>query len=308
MSDDPGVGAPSYPKADVNSPRVSTYLRVKTLWLLCIPGVGLLLLGFAGDRWGWWADLGYTTNILAGVTAACFGVPIAAAVLQRFLRAENELLRRREILAIAQRTVSAIAESLDRLSADKADYMAGLIDQTRERIHAVDSRINPDFRFDPPPDLEDVQRSTRTVLDAAQQCGFGRETVNEAEFLSMRNRWRVFNETVRVQAELVGVRVVSDDVARNITHDFEHIENDALYAWLDAPGPDFCVVDLRSMMKSIREHGFPSDEISRYDLIVHGINGQLLEIVDTLNNLEGLRIEVQRAQSDLVNATHDGLW
>lgn len=52
-------------------------------------GVSGFALGLVGDLQGWWGGLGYTSNVLAGLTGAFFGIPFAVAVLQRVLRDDN---------------------------------------------------------------------------------------------------------------------------------------------------------------------------------------------------------------------------
>ena len=63
-------------------------------------GVCGFVFGLIGDLNRWWAELGYTSNVLAGATGACFGIPFAVLVLQRLLRddltrAEHTRLARR---------------------------------------------------------------------------------------------------------------------------------------------------------------------------------------------------------------------
>src|SRR3712207_5152553 len=52
---------------------------------LAFAGVCGFIVGLIGDLNGWWAGLAFTSNVLAGTTGACFGIPFAVLVLQRIL-------------------------------------------------------------------------------------------------------------------------------------------------------------------------------------------------------------------------------
>ncbi|WP_433032793.1 hypothetical protein [Actinomycetospora sp. CA-053990] len=60
------------------------------LRFLWVPGIALLCIGIIGDVQNWWDELGYTSNMVAGATGACFGVPIAYFVIQRLSRERDE--------------------------------------------------------------------------------------------------------------------------------------------------------------------------------------------------------------------------
>ncbi|MGV9364252.1 hypothetical protein [Amycolatopsis sp. NPDC003731] len=67
-----------------------------------IAGFGLILLaiGIAGDANDWFSSLPFLTNILSGITSACFGIPLALVFLQWLTSLQSEELRKRSIMRL----------------------------------------------------------------------------------------------------------------------------------------------------------------------------------------------------------------
>jgi hypothetical protein len=63
---------------------------------LLVAGVGFVILGLLGDERGWWSDRPFLTNLLTAIAGACFGIPLAIAVLQSLSRLQGHLYERRK--------------------------------------------------------------------------------------------------------------------------------------------------------------------------------------------------------------------
>src|SRR4051794_37472478 len=68
----------------------------KLIATLISAGLAFFTIGLVGDLFDWWDKLGFVSNVIAGTTGACFGIPFAVVVLQRVLRSEQDLRERRE--------------------------------------------------------------------------------------------------------------------------------------------------------------------------------------------------------------------
>ena len=55
--------------------------------VMCLLGVGLVVLGWIGDSRGWWKDRPFLTNLVSSVTTALFGIPFALVILERIANA-----------------------------------------------------------------------------------------------------------------------------------------------------------------------------------------------------------------------------
>jgi len=55
--------------------------------VMCLLGVGLVVLGLIGDAHDWWKDQPFLTNVMSSVTAALFGIPFALVILGRIAKA-----------------------------------------------------------------------------------------------------------------------------------------------------------------------------------------------------------------------------
>jgi hypothetical protein len=91
---------------------------------LALLAVVLLAVGVTGDVRNWWDDLGFVSNVLAGATGACFGIPFAVLILQRILKDEEKRreagdLRRRldRELRVVHTLAHGILHNFSRISA-----------------------------------------------------------------------------------------------------------------------------------------------------------------------------------------------
>lgn len=186
-------------------------LNIRSLWLLWIPGAALLAIGVVGDFNHWWDNFGYSTNILAGLTAACFGVPIAATVIQWFLRMETRRQRRQEVAALVRRSIEEICNALIDLSAKEAGAVVALADSVVVEIQ--------DLAFDDPRvalselrRIENGQRQVEQLVRRFLALGASSEALVASRESSIRNRWRLINETLLFQAESLDMLLISDDL------------------------------------------------------------------------------------------------
>src|SRR5262245_48568765 len=51
-------------------------------------GALLMVLGIVGDGFGWWNSRPFTTNLISGVTGACFAIPLALIGLRALSEAQ----------------------------------------------------------------------------------------------------------------------------------------------------------------------------------------------------------------------------
>lgn len=73
--------------------RASRPLKVLVVTLPLV-GVFLLTLGLAADQFGWWTTRPFLTNLVSGMTSACFGIPFALLFLASFTAHQAEQLER----------------------------------------------------------------------------------------------------------------------------------------------------------------------------------------------------------------------
>lgn len=154
----------------------------KRLWWLIggllLTGVCGFSIGLVGDLGGWWVGLGFTSNVLAGATGACFGIPFAVIVIQTVVR-ENEGRKLSErIKRTANETISALNDVFPEEIFRSHGFQAaceemGVTDYTPsetspQRVGGVLSRIktrNHDrhIRFHFPRDVADCDSLNRAV-------------------------------------------------------------------------------------------------------------------------------------------------
>jgi hypothetical protein len=92
----------------------STTTRPLRLVALSIAGFGsaLLAIGIIGDANDWFSSLPFLTNILSGVTSACFGIPLALVFLQWLTSLQSEELRKRSIMRLRVKLSAEFQESI----------------------------------------------------------------------------------------------------------------------------------------------------------------------------------------------------
>lgn len=92
--------------------------RAKSLVLAGFLASGTLFfsLGLVGDSLGWWDRWGYLSNIVAGCTGACFGIPFAAVAVQWYVKQSSDSRAMRDADRLVCRAVEAMSKEVDRLS------------------------------------------------------------------------------------------------------------------------------------------------------------------------------------------------
>jgi hypothetical protein len=99
------------------------------LWTL---GCSLLMLGWQGDRAGWWATRPFATNLVSSLASACFGIPVALLVLQRLSATQADVIERHAAGRLAVRA----AVELSQAARDLFPYVTQMDDelQTQSRL------------------------------------------------------------------------------------------------------------------------------------------------------------------------------
>jgi hypothetical protein len=64
------------------------------LWAL---GAALAIIGWQGDRHGFWEDKGFLVNLFSSLTSACFGIPLAVIILTRVSLSQANTFQRRRV-------------------------------------------------------------------------------------------------------------------------------------------------------------------------------------------------------------------
>jgi hypothetical protein len=85
-------------------------IRVVTSCLLAT-GAALIVIGFYADLFGVWQSYPFAVNIVSGVASACFGIPLALAVLRHLVNQQEDrstALKRRRTAAAAAKQLSGL--------------------------------------------------------------------------------------------------------------------------------------------------------------------------------------------------------
>jgi hypothetical protein len=120
---------------------------------LPLVGVCLLSLGFAADQFDWWTNRPFLTNLVSGVTSACFGIPFASLFLASFTAHQAEQLERSNAQSLFDGALDAFAGGVRRVTSsrshDRLDIaLDSLTTQVLNRLEQVtDSRegASPDI-------------------------------------------------------------------------------------------------------------------------------------------------------------------
>lgn len=184
-------------------------LRVGHLFLLMPYGLILLYIGISGDSKGWWDNLSYGSNVLAGLTAACFGVPIAAKVIQWLVRKDADARRGRELLNSARRNLADIQASLESQEIDKVHRLVEPLATAELYISGLDFAV----RYSGSIRVRLAEQGA-PPLSAVIPVISENLPSNAAEgwrFAAAVRRWEVLNMSVLSSAEVDGIRIVSDE-------------------------------------------------------------------------------------------------
>lgn len=174
---------------------------------LVATGFALLALGVAGDLNGWWDELGFTSNVLAGLTGACFGIPVAYFVIQVLLRQEDERYSRSRVVRAARQNLIEMVETLDgHFGAEHADDAVSVADAAFETLLALHENAT---RLPQIPD--------RVVVDAQDAIGklYGQAALDAisagaslSEWKRIRLRWQSLSTSLIPEARALGIEVL----------------------------------------------------------------------------------------------------
>jgi hypothetical protein len=83
-------------------------LKVLVVTLPLIGGC-LLALGLAADQFDWWTTRQFLTNLLSGMTSACFGIPFALLILASFAAHQAAQVQRANARSLFDGAIDALA-------------------------------------------------------------------------------------------------------------------------------------------------------------------------------------------------------
>lgn len=175
------------------------FLTVRRVMLLL--GFVLLALGIVGDVNKYWDDLGYSTNMLASLTAACFGIPFAVFLLSKFIQAQGEIRERQQLLDQAERLIAAIRNSLEGMTADHAHDFSIALSEARVRLEAAHQPTDPDQDFREPERVTDALTFVTDAASYVMASSVGATGYGMMAWDIARSRWRYVHEVLLLKAE-----------------------------------------------------------------------------------------------------------
>jgi hypothetical protein len=176
---------------------MSTKAFGRLLALLPVPGAALLVLGIVGDVQSWWERLSFLSNVLAGITTACFGVPIAYFVIQRLISKRQEVRAREATRALLAENLKLLEEAiLDlapfdahrstlRFLKSRSEQAANLLREAGSKLDGGEIRA---WNF------RNAKKTIEELQALTESYGSARASATWAEVLL---RWRmIYNEVI----------------------------------------------------------------------------------------------------------------
>jgi hypothetical protein len=105
--------------------------------MVTLPLVGgcLLALGLAADQFGWWTTRPFLTNLVSGVTSACFGVPFALLILASFTAHQAEQIQRTNAENLFDGALDTLANWARRVTSSQShDRLDVALDSLTSRV------------------------------------------------------------------------------------------------------------------------------------------------------------------------------
>jgi hypothetical protein len=267
-------------------------------WFLC--GLGALgtcgfIIGLIGDLRGWWTNLGYTSNVLAGVTGACFGIPFAVLVLQRLLN-ENQLRANRRnlqnrMVANLTNIEIIVAESLAEVRPLSTTSMRDTWNHLKDLRKASRSEELSDVPQPPPasrPATEKFQEELRKTLMSFSAVHEAKSPDHKT--VSERNDRRAARwQYAQTRWQLVSEELVPDAEAIHIGFDEMHINAIDKCLQKEPPTTDLLLLAYKLGIILVRPPGFSPDVASLPVLkMVSNAEKAVLLGLDALDAIEQL--------------------
>jgi len=275
-------------------------------------GTSLLLLGVAGDLFGWWAGLSYLTNVLSSLTGACFGIPVALLLIAAITDRRTAAALRRDCLR--QGTLAAdrlLASASPFAAANAAQDLVAPIVEIADRIAALrqtlDSPVSNDGDAAIKHELGIVGRGInegrRRMLEALPMS----ISDSERHWAELSNSWRSINDVVRKDYAASDLPWMDDDTQQTL-HALLH----------DKPNPVLYLLEMRDFhmaeyaaqcLRSSAAEG-PIDRSEFSALTLHSVDHDDLfgRGLDALESLDAIRECVARASRALrlLDASSEG--
>jgi hypothetical protein len=279
----------------------STTTRPLRMVALSIASIGIILLtiGIMGDINDWFSSLPFLTNIISGITSACFGIPLALVFLQWLTSLQGEELRKRSIMRLRvklsrefQASISAPVRSGD---PDDLEALFLKYANTSQPWRTLDESLNELIRTAPgeyssaiPCEENSSTRRARTLLESYLEELSAASTLTrqllEPEPKNWQTRvktqWETLESSLRNESLQAGLNWIPAELETEIESLMASIDISRMYSvhdisqtidlyrhQLDSP------LSSRSMM-GIQANGyipgFASDYITQLrDLMVH---------------------------------------
>ncbi|MEV6443035.1 hypothetical protein [Amycolatopsis sp. NPDC051716] len=163
---------------------------------LPLVGVCLLTLGFAADQFGWWTTRPFLTNLVSGVTSACFGIPFALLFLASFTAHQAEQLERSNAQSLFDGALAAFAGWVRRVTSsrshDRLDIaLDSLTTQVLDRLEQV-----TDVREGASPDIPALVDALSTMHEFLTH-NFSFLVDMEEHWASTCAQWRFLDDYVK---------------------------------------------------------------------------------------------------------------
>lgn len=174
------------------------------LWSL---GLLALFLGIYGDECGWWGDRSFLTNIVSGVTAALFGIPVALLFLSRLATLQADQARRAAARGLAIRLAEGFRESVMKLTKEGApENVDSHLSDVLIAFDAARAQLGQAARAcEDRPVGDRASQALRTTADALLQARsrwdvvFDSNSTKRARWTEIEHNWDIFTTESRTR-------------------------------------------------------------------------------------------------------------
>jgi hypothetical protein len=280
--------------------RISRTTRILLLALLVL-GLGLLAAGLTADHYGWWATRPFLTNVISGLTSACFGVPFALLVLSSLTSMEDSQRQRQRAEALRDEAFSALEASIRRVGSSRADPR---IDLSLDSLTVPALAAADQLRGNLPLRQRDVDNPAALARPALVGClrslielqaylgeNFSWRVDMEEHWESAREDWRFLNNQVKPRLYEVRLGWFRPDAAARLGTILS-----------DPTHPLIATIALRDstltrLVPTLTELASGDDESLRHKL--DGCIAELAELVEELVTIRGQLPRIMRLRESI---------
>ncbi|NMO93207.1 hypothetical protein [Actinomycetospora sp. TBRC 11914] len=193
------------------------------LRLLPVLGIVLVLVGlgvFGGLPDGWWDPKGFIVNLASGLTAACFGVPVAFFILQRLLGvredAEHKMRLQQTIRTSLRDLKSAVVTVVDgdRFSIERCVEHIEILDLGLSQMNSIEASgdlLDDAVVSEVPSHVRHVQGMLDAIRDELTELRLSDFTTRD-DWAMVQVRWTFVATSALPQARLAGLEPMPEDL------------------------------------------------------------------------------------------------